>query len=394
MSVAQNTQYRGKKILLGKMSDLNTTTWVASKAWDISDFVGTFKADTKPQKTTVSRIANAGQQSADITGSAKFTGSIDIDMATSLLLPLVSGVIGKGTQTALTAPTWVTATVTAVGDIVKHSSGKYLVAQKVLGDMKTGATEPTITALTDYTDLTIDGSNALNGVIWKLRNTLYNSPDHNTGFCTEKFFIIERAGEGCGSSNVFDTIAINVELTYFTIEKSDGMLYQKQSIPWLSTKTSRSSDADYHDITVTLEVKPRDQVFKAKDITVRVDGVKYGTVHNFKLPYTRKVTAIDSVEPNEQIMKIDSPTLTGDITIELDPIEYAKVQASTTKAVTISFDHGDGEKMLATYPSVTFDEPEVQVNGNEPRLLMIMLKPTGNATTAMGTLNITTATAY
>ena len=394
MAVAENTVYRGKKILIGKMTDLNTSTWVATKALDISAFVEAFTASTKPQKTAVELMANAGQQAADITGSIKFSGNLDLNMATGLLLPLVSGVVGNGVQTALTAPDWVTGTVTSVGDIVKHSGGKYLVAQSVLGDAKTGGTEPTITTEVDYDNLAIDGADSSNGVIWKLRDALYNTPSMDTGFCTDKFFIIERVGEGCGSSNVFDTIAINVELTTFNIEKADGMLSQKQSIPWLSTSTKRSSDADYNDITVTLEIVPTEQLYKAEDITVRVDGVKYGTAHNFKLNYTRQVTQVDSIEPNEQIIKVNSPTLTGDITIELDPVEYAIVQASATKAITITFDRGDGEKAIATYPSVTFDEPDVQVNGNEPRLLMIMLKPTGNATTAMGTFDITSATAW
>lgn len=394
MAVTQNTTYRGKKILIGKMTDLNTSTWVASKALDVSAFVTAFTASTKPQKQTVELMANAGQQAADITGSIKFTGNIDFNMATGLLLPLVSGVIGGGTQAALTASVWATATVTAVGDIVKHSGGKYLVAQSILGDATTGATEPTLTTQADYDNLAIDGTDASNGVIWKLRDALYNTPSMKTGFCTDKFFIIERAGEGCGSTNVFDTIALNVELTTFNIEKADGMISQKQSIPWLSTSTTRSSDATYNDITVTSEIKPKEQVYKAEHITVRVDGVQYGTVHNFKLNYSRKVTAIDSVEPLQQIMKVDAPTLTGDITNELDPVEYAIVQASTTKAVTITFDRGDGEKATATFPSVIFDEPDVQVNANEPRLLMIMLKPTGNATTAMGTFNITSATVW
>jgi hypothetical protein len=394
MAVAENTAYRGTKILIGKMTDLNTSTMVASKALDISAFVTAFTASTKPQKETVELMANAGQQAADITGSIKFSGNLDLNMATGLLLPLVSGVVGSGTQVALTASDWASETVTAVGNIVKHSGGKYLVAQAVYGDMKTGTTEPTITTEEDYTNLTIDGADASNGVIWKLRDALYNTPSMNSGFCTDKFFIIERAGEGCGSSNVFDTIALNVELTAFNIEKADGSLSQKQSIPWLSTSTKRSSDADYEDITVTSEIKPIEQIYKAEDITVRVDGEKYGTVHNFKLNYTRQVTQKDSVEPGEQITVVNSPTLTGDITNELVPEEYAIVQASATKVVTVTFDRGDGEKATATYPAVTFDEPDVQVNGNEPRLLMIMLKPTGNATTAMSTFDITSATVW
>ena len=376
------------------MSDLNTSTWVASKAWDISAFVTKFTASTKPQKESVELMANAGQQAADITGSIKFTGTLDINLATGLLLPLVNGTIGSSAQAALTAPLWATGAVTAAGNIVKLTGGKYLVAQSVLGTATTGAVEPSIVGRNDYDDLAIDGADANNGVIWKLRDTLYNSPLHKTGFCTEKFFIIERAGEGCGSSNVFDTIALNVELTSFKIEKADGTLSQKQSIPFLATNISRSSDATYNDITVTLPVVPKEFLYKAEDITIRVNGVKYGTLHNFMLEYSRKVTAVDSVEPNEQIMKVNSPTFTGSATIELDPAEYAVLQASSTKAVTVTFDHRDGEKMLVTLPSVVFDEPDVVVNGNEPRLLSMVLKPTGNATTPMGTFNITTATAW
>lgn len=394
MAIAENTTYRGSKFLLGKMSDLNTGTWVATKALDISAFVTAFTANTKPQKETVELLANDGQQAADITGSAKYDGNIDLNLATGLLMPLVSGVIGSGTQVALSASAWAITTVTAVGDIVLHSGGKYLVAQSVLGDATTGAVEPTIGAEVDYDDLAIDGADADNGVIWKLRDNLYNTPDMKTGFCTDKFFIIERVGEGCGSSNVFDTIALNVELTSFNIEKSDGAISQKQSIPFQATKTYRSSDADFEDITVTLETKPRELTYNAEHITVRVDTVKYGTVHNFKLPYTRNVTTVDSVEPGEQIVKVNAPTVSGDITNELDPAEYTKVLASDTKAVTVTFDRGDGEKATFTYPAVTFDEPEVQSNGNEPRLLMIMIKPTGNASVAMGSVDITTATSW
>jgi len=395
MAVTENTTYRGKKILLGRMSDLNPTTWIATKALDISAFATAFVANTKPQKETVELMANDGQQAPDITGSTKFDGNLDLNLATGLLLPLVSGVIGSGTQVALTASAWAGGVITSVGDIVKHSGGKYMVAMSVKGNAQTHATvEPAITTEVDYDNLPFDGDDADNGVVWKLRDNLYNTPNMKTGFCTDKFFIIERVGEGCGSANVFDTIALNVELTSFNIEKSDGSISQKQSIPWLATKTYRSSDADFEDITVTLETKPRELTYNADHVTVRVDSVKYGTVHNFKLPYTRNVTNIDSVEPGEQIIKVNSPTSNGDITNELDPAEYTAVLQSPKKLVTVDFDRGDGEKATFTYPAVTFDEPDVQVNGNEPRLLMIMLKPTGNAATAMGTVDITTATQW
>jgi len=122
MAVAENTTYRGSQFIFGRMTDLNTTTWVASKALDISAFVTAFTANTKPQKETVDLFANDGQQAADITGSAKYDGNIDLNMATGLLLPLVSGVIGGDTQVALAASVWALSTVTEVGDIVKHSN--------------------------------------------------------------------------------------------------------------------------------------------------------------------------------------------------------------------------------------------------------------------------------
>ncbi len=393
MAVDKNTTYRGKKILLGLMSNLNLTNMEATKALDISAFVTNFNASTKQQTETVSLMANDGQQSADIIGSSKFEGTLELNLATGLLSTLVGGVIGSSAQSDLTADAWAADVVTAVGDIVQLSTGEYLVAQSVKGDKETGADEPDITGKSDYDNLALDGADADNGVIWKLRNNLYNSPDHKTGFCTDKFFIIERVSEGCGETNVFDTVSLNVELTTFNIEKSDGNISQKQSISWLATSTKRSSDTDYEDITITTEIKPRELTYNAEHIKIRIDGSEYGTAHNFKLNYSRKVTAIDSIEPNTQITKVDAPELTGDITIELDPAEYAIVQKSTEKQITVEFDRGDGEKALATYPKAVFNAPEVVVNGNEPRLLTIQIKPIGNNSNAMGTFNITTATA-
>lgn len=389
----ENTQYRGKGIIIGRMADLNTTTMVATKALNISGFVSAFSADTKPRTESFEAIGNAGQQSADYQTTPKFTGTIDFSLATGLLFTLISGVMGKGTQTPLTASAWTATTVTLVGDIVKHSNGKYLVAQKVIGDATTGATEPSIGAEVDYDNLALDGADASNGVIWKLRDTLFNSPDHSTGFCTDKYFIIERVGEGCGSTNVFDRVALNVELSSFNIEKTDGTISQKQSIPWFATSVTASSDVGYQDITVTLEKFPREEIYAAENITVRVNGQKYGTAHNFKIDYTRTIAQVDTIEPKEQTNKVGSPQTSGDITIELDPAEYSAVLAAPKKSVVITFDKGDGEKAIATYPSVSFFAPDVQVNGNEPRLLNISLKPTGNASQAMATWNITTATA-
>jgi len=391
MAVDKNTTYRGKKILLGLMSNLNLSTMEASKALDISAFVTNFNASTKQQTESVSLMANDGQQSADNIGSSKFEGTLDLNLATGLLSTLVGGVIGSGdTPTDLDADAWSAGVDTAVGKIVTFGGG-YLVAQTIRGDGTTSDTEPT--AANDYDNLPYDGEDANNGVVWKQRTNLYNSANHNTGFCTDKFFIIERVSEGCDETNIFDTVSLNVELTSFNIEKADGNIAQKQSISWLATSTKRSSDTDYLDITITTEVKPRELTYNAEHIKIRVDGAEYGTAHNFKLNYSRKVTAIDSIEPNTQITKVDAPELTGDITIELDPAEYAIVQKSTEKVITIEFDRGDGEKALATYSKAVFNAPEVVVNGNEPRLLTIQIKPIGNSSSAMGTFNITTATA-
>lgn len=384
------SEYRGKKILIGFMSDLNTTTMVAAKAIDMSAFVTAFSASTKQQTEAVVGIANDGQQSADNVGSAKFEGSLDINLAASLLFPLVSATIGSSTQSALSATAWAADVVTEVGDIVSISGG-YLVAQYVFGDAETGATEPTGT--TDYENLPIDGADANNGVIWKYRENLYSSTAHNTGFCTDKLFIIERVGESCGGADSFDTIATDVELLSFNIEKSDGVIAQKQSISWLAATTKRSSDADYQDITVTSEVSVQERTYNAEHIIIRVDGSQYGIVHNFKINHTKKATAIDTAEPRVKRVKIDSPELTGEITLELDPAEYAIVQKSPSKVVTIEFNLGDGESALGTFSKTVFSSPEIVVNGNEPRLMMIQLKPIGDSSQAMGNFNITTATA-
>ena len=390
MAVEENTTFRGTRILMGRMQDLNVSTRVATAAIDISKFVTNFVVEDKPQKETVELLANGGQQASDVTGSRKYSGTLDINLATGLLVPLISGVIGKDTQVALVAPAWVLTTATLKGEVVLHSGGKYLVAQN---DGTTGATEPTVTTEVDYTDLAVDGT-----IIWKLRDFLYSSALHNSGFCTDKFFIIERVSEGCGSTGIFDTIMENVELTYMTIEKADGSVISKQSIPIMATKARRSSELDYEDITFADEPNevffPRDLTYITDDCTIRVDGEKYGTMHNFSLPYTRNVTSVDSVEPGEQIIKINAPSTTGEAVIELDPLEYNKLLAQDVKSVSIVMDKGDGEKATFTYPTVTFDEPEAQTTGNEPRLLKAMIKPTGNSTQYMCTVAIQTATKY
>lgn len=386
MTIAENTQYRGKQILIGRMNDLNTTTRVASKAIDVSRFVTAFTVDDKPQKETVDLIANGGQQAADIVGSRKYSGNLDINVATGLLIALVSGTYGSATQTATTASVWALSTLTVKDEVKKLSGGKYIVAQNA---GTTGLTEPVITGKADYDNLAVDGD-----VIWKLRDNLYTSTAHTSGFCTDKFFIIERVQEGCGSSNVFDTIMENVEMTSFNFSKADGTIGVKQSIPLMATKSRRSSELDFKDVTVTSTFTPRDITYINDDCTIRVDGAKYGTLHNFSLNYTRNVSMLDSTEPKEQIVKVNSPTFSGEAVIELDPVEYEVLLKQDVKAVAITMTKGDGEKVSVSVPTVTFDEPEIQTNGNEPRLLKAMLKPTGSASQAMATWTIQTATAW
>jgi len=213
MAVAQNTTYRGKQILIGRMDDLNQSTRVATKAIDISAFATTLTITDTPQTETVELMANGGQQAADITGSRKYSGTLDVNLATGIMIALVSANIGADDQIALVADAYTASpAVTLKDEVILHSGGKYLVAQN---DGTTSGTEPTITTEEDYDDLPVDGD-----VIWKLRDNLYSSSNHKSGFCTDKLFIIERVSEGCGESGVFDTIAENVELTSFTIEKA------------------------------------------------------------------------------------------------------------------------------------------------------------------------------
>ena len=384
MAVAQNTSYRGTQFLIGRMQDLDTGTMVATKAIDISKFVTNFNIDDKPQKESVELMANNGQQASDITGSRKYSGTLDINLAAGLLMPLISGTYGGSVQAALTASAWGATTVVVKDEVLLHSGGKYLVAQN---DGTTGATEPALTTETDYTDLPVDGN-----VIWKLRDNLYESTAHNSGFCTDKFFIIERVAEGCGSSNVFDSVVQGVELTAFNFEKADGSISAKQSMPFMATKSRRSSELDFEDVTVTTTFTPIDLTYKAEDSTIRVDGEKYGTLHNFSLNYTRNVTTVDSAEPGEQITKVNAPSFSGEAVIELDPVEYEKLLKQDVKQVIITMTKGDGELATCTVPTVTFDEPEIQTNGSEPRLLKAMMKPTGDSTQFMATWSIRTAT--
>lgn len=384
MAVAENTTYRGKKFLIGRMQDLNTGTRTASKAIDISKFVTNFTVDDKFQKETVELLANNGQQASDIVGSRKYSGTLDINVSTGVLIALVSGVIGNATQIATVGTAWAGTTAILKDEVYQLAGGEYIVAQN---DGTTGAVEPTISTEADYDNLPVDGD-----VVWKYRENLYTSTAHESGFCTDKFFVIERVGEECGSGNVFHTIMEDVELTSLNIEKSDGSIASKQSIPLVATKSRRSSELDYEDITVTTEFSPRDLTYNADDCTIRINAEKYGTMHNFSLNYARVVTSVDSTEPAEQIIKVNAPTLSGEAIIELDPVEYEIVKNVDVKSVAITMTKGDGEKATFTYPTVTFDDPEVQTTGNEPRLLKVMMKPTGDLSQYMCTVAVQTAT--
>jgi len=47
-----------------------------------------------------------------------------------------------------------------------------------------------------------------------------------------------------------------------------------------------------------------------------------------------------------------------------------------------------------TYPESVFDEPEIQTNASEPKLMNVKIKPTGNSSQYMATVDVITATAY
>jgi len=380
---AENTSYRGKQILIGLQSDL--TGNVLSKAVDISAFVTEFTSNETPQTKEVMPMSSGGQQSSTITGSTKYNGTMNMSIPRALLPLIIRGVYGKPTTSqALTADAWITLTSTLKGDIVKLTGGKYLVAQNA---GTTGATEPTITTEVDYQDLaTLDGT-----VKWKLRNALYERLVHKTGFCTDKFVIIQRRGEGCGSLNVSDKIFENVDLTYFTISKQDGAVAADQSIPFMAETVRRSSQVDFVDVTVTTTLNIREDYWKQDDILIRVNGAKYGTLLNFELTYTRNVTQADSTEPFKQIQYSDAPTLTGTGTIRYDPIEYEKLLPTQKYAVTIAFDGIDGEYALFEFPATQFHTPAEDIAGAREIWMKFEMKPTGNATTPMGTVDIKTS---
>lgn len=391
----ENTKYRGKQFLLGRQADLSGGT--LSKALDISPFVSEFTLDDKPQTKEFTPIANAGQQAALATGAAKFSGTLNINDPRGLLVVLIASTYGRATSFgAKTASAWTTGTVTQVGDVVQHSGGKYLVAKKVYGSATTGATEPALTTETDYatvpSDGTLDGVDTSNGVVWTLRDELYTSAGHKTGFCTDEMVIIERAGEGCGSTEAFDTIVTGVELMSYNIAKSDGQINSEQSISFMARKGQRSSASDFEDITVTSTVALPVRYWSQDDWTIRVDGAKYGTLKSINFDFTRNGNTLDSVEPGEQIVDIDAPTFAGQGTLRLDPVEYENIKAVADKAVTISMDGGDGETALFTLPQVQFNSPSIERTGNEPIYMMFEARPIGNATTVMATVDIDTST--
>ena len=380
----QNTSYRGKQVLIGWQSDLSGNT--LSKAVDISAFVTALTVTETPQTKDIMPMSNGGQQSATITGSTKVNGSINMSTPRALLAMLVRGIMGKPTTSkALTAPSWVTTTVTLKGDIVKLAGGQYLVAQNA---GTTGATAPTITTEVDYQDLaTLDGT-----VRWKVRTNLYERLQHKTGFCTDKLIIIQRQGEGCGSSNVFDRILENVDITTFLFSKQDGAVAADQSIPFLAESVRRSSNSSFIDVTVTNTITIRPDYWLNDDVTILVDGSAYGTLLNFDLTYTRNVTQLDGTVPGQSVTSSDTPTFTGNGTIRLSPSEYEKLLKTNTKSVTITFNGYDGEYALFTMPSTQFHTPAENVSGAREIWMDFQMKPLGNSTTPMATIDIKTAT--
>ena len=250
----------------------------------------------------------------------------------------------------------------------------------------TGATEPVITTETDWDNLALDGT-----VLWKLRTTLYEAGDYETNFCTEKMVIIERNAEGCGGVNVFDRILEGVELTYYAVQKDDGVIVSTQNIPFMAIKERRSSEPGFEDITVTNVIKPREDYFTAENVLIRVDGQKYGTLLNFMLEYTRNVTMRTSTEPNERIVVVDKPTFTGSGTIKLDPVEYELLRKISTKSITISMNGYDGETVNITVPKTQFINPTINKEGSREFWMDFTLNPTGNLDNAMAKVDITTA---
>ncbi len=386
MAIAENTQYRTKQILIGRMADLNTgvSPMTATKYWDISKYASAFSLDISKNKESVTVVANNGQQAADIVGGVMVEGSLELNLPAEMMMLLISGVYGTAVQTALTATTWAATVVTTKGSIVKLSGGKYLVA-KIGGT--TGSTAPIVTSIANYRTVT-DGT-----VTWILRDNLYSST-HTAGFCTDKFFIVQRVAEGCGSSNTMDTIALNVELNALNIEKTDSSVGNKQSLSLVATKGYFSTDSNFVDITTTSPVNFNEEYWTVDDVLVRIDGAKYGTMYNFSANYARNISMGTSTEPLERITKVDAPTLSGNVTLELDPTEFNVVYNVTRKSVVVTYDKGNGEKIIFTFPKTVFDNMKQSGNANEVRTMTADIKPVGDSTTAMATVTVQTGLSY
>ena len=386
MAIAENTQYRTKQILIGRMADLNTgvSPMTATKYWDISKYASAFSLDISKNKESVTVVANNGQQAADIVGGVMVEGSLELNLPAEMMILLISGVYGTAVQTALTATTWAATVVTTKGSIVKLSGGKYLVA-KTGGT--TGSTAPVVTSVTNYQTV-VDGT-----VTWILRDNLYSST-HTSGFCTDKFFIVQRVAEGCGSSNTMDTIALNVELNALNIEKTDSSIGNKQSLSLVATKGYFSTDSSFVNITTTSPVNFNEEYWTVDDVLVRIDGAKYGTMYNFSANYARNISMGTSTEPLERITKVDAPTLSGNVTLELDPTEFNVVYNVARKSVVVTYDKGNGEKIIFTFPKTVFDNMKQSGNANEVRTMTADIKPVGDSTTAMATVTVQTGLSY
>jgi len=385
---AEETNYRGKQILLGFMKDFNEGTSTLAKAIDISEIVENFDYNSVQQTKETTRTNNNGQGTKTITGKEMYEGTLTMDTARPIMATLMAAVIGRpsgfnfGTNSAAA---WATSTAHLTGDIVSLSGGGYLVAQNA---GTTGATEPTITTEEDYDDLSsLDGD-----IEWKYRTELYEGTGYKTSFCTEQMIIIERAGEGCGSSNNFDRIILGAELGYLTMGQTDGDVVSSQAIPFVARDERRSSKADFEDVTVTTTVAMREDYFQNNQCLIRVDGMKYGTLLNFNLTYTRNTTARDRAgELTEKTVSVDAPTFTGDVSLKFDPAEYEELKPTKTYSVTIELNALDGEKVTTTIPSCQFHTPAVDREGSREWWLTAQLKPTGNLDNAMASIDVSTA---
>jgi hypothetical protein len=389
MSVRQETTYRKYQVLVGFQKDLTGNT--LSKALDITSLVESLELTSDLQTKDTSRANNAGQQSKTITGKADFAGTLVLDNPRALSTILLSSILGKGTSYSFgahSASLWSLTTAVEAGNIVKLSSGEFLVAQN---DGTTGATEPTITTEVDYDDLlSLDGD-----VQWKIRTSLYEGTDYATTFCTEKMIIIEKTKEGCGSSEIFDRVMEGVEFTQYAIGQQNGEVVASQNIPLIGSRERRSTQANYEPITVTSTITPREDYWTNNQCLIRVDGERYGTLLNFMLTYTRNVTSRDIIgEKDEKTTSSTTPTFTGDVTIKLDTAEFEKLRKTDTKSVVITLDALDGESITATMPNCQFFAPTIQAENGRELWMGASLKPLGTPANPMGTFSITTATNF